>query len=190
MQYECEEILVEFCDSARPSWSRRQGADTVPHVDLWWHGSCLRELRYPQKARQHLDIYTKTLTWTLDYVYIDMAMQHARTHATYIYVHTYTITHPFATHDTYIRTHVPKFMLALFLVSPPMTKLPVVIYYVRERGRMTIYFLRLLYYTYTQGDIQVNLRVTFTWMVSLASMHIGGPWRSCFLSVLRYETYV
>lgn len=101
MQYEYEEILVEFCDSARPSWSRRQGADTVPHVVLWWHGSCLRELRYPQKARQHLDIYTKSLTWTLDYVYIDMAMQHARTHATYIYVHIYTyITHPFTTHDT------------------------------------------------------------------------------------------
>lgn len=48
-------------------------------------------------------------------------------------------------------------------------------------------------YTYIYTQIykrhQVNLRITFTWMV-LASMHIDGPWRSCFLSVLRYETYV
>lgn len=41
-----------------------------------------------------IDIYTKPLTWTLDYVYIDMTMQHARKHATYIhiYIHAYTWT--------------------------------------------------------------------------------------------------
>jgi len=99
MQYECEEILVEFRTSAHSSWSRWQGADTVPHVVLWWHGSCLRELRYPQKARQHRHLH-QALTWTIMYTYIDMAMQHARKHATYIrtYIHTYI--------HTYIYTYI------------------------------------------------------------------------------------
>lgn len=55
MQYEYEKTIIEFCGGripGRPSRSRRQGADTVPHVLLRWHGSCLGKLRYPQKARQ------------------------------------------------------------------------------------------------------------------------------------------
>lgn len=55
MQYEYEKTIIEFCGGrtpGRPSRSRRQGADTVSHVLLRWHGSCLGKLRYPQKARQ------------------------------------------------------------------------------------------------------------------------------------------
>lgn len=49
---------------------------------------------YATHRRQgNIDIYTKTLTWTLDYVYIDMAMQHARTHATYRHAHASTHTY-------------------------------------------------------------------------------------------------
>lgn len=58
MQYEYEKTIAEFGDEGRPARapgsparSRRQGADTVPHVLLRRHGSCLGELRYPQKAR-------------------------------------------------------------------------------------------------------------------------------------------
>lgn len=48
---------------------------------------------YATHRRQgNIDIYTKTLTWTLDYVYIDMAMQHARTHATHRHAHASTHT--------------------------------------------------------------------------------------------------
>ena len=89
VQYEYE--AVEFRASARPSWSRWQGADTVPHVVLWWHGSCLGKLRYPQKARQHwhwhwhFTIRRHSIMYNL---YIDIAMQHARTHARHI-IHTY-----------------------------------------------------------------------------------------------------
>lgn len=55
MQYEYEKTIIEFCGGRTPgcpSRSRRQGADTVSHVLLRWHGSCLGKLRYPQKARQ------------------------------------------------------------------------------------------------------------------------------------------
>ena len=43
---------ISSSSPAHPPRSRRQGADTVSHVLLRWHGSCLGELRYPQKARQ------------------------------------------------------------------------------------------------------------------------------------------
>lgn len=55
MQYEYEKTIIEFCGGrtpGRPSRSRRQGADTVSHVLLRWHRSCLGKLCYPQKARQ------------------------------------------------------------------------------------------------------------------------------------------
>lgn len=84
MQYEYEAPLVQFRASARPSWSRWQGADTVPHVVLWWHGSCLGKLRYPQKARQHwqltLTIYMNDdirLLCIFLYWYSDAARTHA-----------------------------------------------------------------------------------------------------------------
>lgn len=166
MQYEYEEVLVEFHTSAHPSWSRWQGADTVSHVVLWWHGSYLRELRYPQKARHSIDIYTKPLTWTLDYVYIDMAMQHARKHATYIHIYIHL--------NLYWSSLLPRLSLNRYF------------YLKKKNGRH--YILKHIY-TYTQQTTLRKLWITFTWMV-LASMHIGGPWRSCFLSVLRYETYV
>lgn len=51
MQYECEEAIVELLTAGEPPGPRRQGAHTVSHVFLWRHGSCVRELRYPQKAR-------------------------------------------------------------------------------------------------------------------------------------------
>lgn len=44
---------------------------------------------YATHRRQgNIDVYTQSLT--LDYVYIDMAMQHARTHALHIHIYTYT----------------------------------------------------------------------------------------------------
>lgn len=95
MQYECEEILVEFRTSTHPSWSRWQGADTVSHVVLWWHGSCFRELRYPQKARQHWHLHQDFDVNARLCIYIDMAMQHARTHATYRETHTHLHIHTY-----------------------------------------------------------------------------------------------
>lgn len=82
-------------------------------------------------------------------------------------------------------------MLALFFVSPHDKASSSHLLRPRARKNDDIFpEIIILQHVQHKGDIQVNLRVTFTWMVSLASMHIGGPWRSCFLSVLRYETYV
>lgn len=93
MQYECEEVLVEFRTSSHPSWSRWQGADTVSHVVLWWHGSCFRELRYPQKARQHRHLHQDfdVNAPLCIYRYGDAARTHAR--STYRHAHASTHTY-------------------------------------------------------------------------------------------------
>lgn len=130
------------------------------------------------------------------YISIWRCSTHVRTLHTHLhaYMHTYMpyITYSLlATHAT-SRTHTYTYLFLnlcwpSFWSSP--TKLPVVIFITFESAEEWRYVLRWLLHVHTRWH-QVNLRVTFTWMVSLASMHIGGPWRSCFLSVLRYETYV
>lgn len=177
MQYECEEILVEFRTSSHPSWSRWQGADTVSHVVLWWHGSCFRELRYPQKARQHRHLHQDfdVKARLCIYRYGDAA----RTHARYIQRHAHAST------PTYVQI-IKKKLICWFFYSPTKPYID----FKSSRCPETNTYAYIHIYTQIYKRYQVNLRITFTWMV-LASMHIDGPWRSCFLSVLRHiQTYV
>lgn len=132
---------------------------------------------YATHRRQgNIDVYTKSLT--LDYVYIDMAMQHARTHVTYTYV--LTLSRKLIT---------CWFVLIWFLNETPSNSF---------HSRTVDYDMSCARNTHTHIHTDTRTHatwnkfariITFTWMV-LASMHIGGPWRSCFLNVLRYETYV
>jgi len=130
---------------------------------------------YATHRRQgNIDVYTKSLT--LDYVYIDIwrCSTHARTLR--IHIHRYT-------YNRHGSMPVPLFCLLEardYILHPGGAG--------RSRTRPE---RRQRTYTHKTRFSKLA-RAAFTWMVP-ASMHIGGPWRSCFLSVcairkMRLET--